>query len=196
MQPEPAPAAGRPEHAVLVEVLLLRADQGALLYRVVRAPLPAGATPDEAAREHAGGDVDVLHSTSWRHQDGRIVLTYAALPDPRPDRPATALWQPAIMSSGDPRVPTPPGLHLHHVAAHAVRHLAELAGRDPAVVTAAGDSADQDLWAAVAAAAARIPTGTHALAHRAAAAAYRPPAPPTTPPASAVEESLLLRAGA
>jgi hypothetical protein len=138
-------------HPVQVEVILIRHDPsptGPLAYRVIQAPLPEGTTPDATAARlctvtgtETGtgtgtvdlgaaigtGDpgVEVLHSTSWRHEPTRgVVLTYAALPDPRPDLPATALHTPSVVCSGDPLRPAPDVLHDHHIAAHAVRHLA------------------------------------------------------------------------
>ena len=56
---------------------------------------PPDAAAGRAAAEPSGqpgGAMAVLHSTSWRHlDDGTIVLTYAALPDPAPDRPAVPI---------------------------------------------------------------------------------------------------------
>ena len=165
---------------VLVEVVLLRLEPrtGAtgLAYRTVRVPIGAS-TPDEVARRActpAGGGqpVDVLHSTSWRHEPGAgVVLTYAALPDPDPGAPAVPLVRPSVVSSGDPLRPQPEFLHPHHVVAHAVRHLVELAGRDPGVRTAAAVPARRATWAVMTDEAHRMPTGTHAQTHAAAGAA-------------------------
>lgn len=184
-----------PPAGVHVEVLLLRLvgttdGRPALASRTVRAPLDDGA-PDEVARRlatrpaadgrsvpradgQAGpeGELELLHSTSWRFEPGNgVVLTYAALPDPDPAAPAVALLHPAVVSSGDPVRPQPDLLHPHHVVAHAVRHLVELAGRDPAVAAAAALPWRRRTWQVMAEEAARMPTGTHAAAHAAAAAA-------------------------
>ncbi|WP_380165038.1 hypothetical protein [Jannaschia sp. R86511] len=187
--------------AVEVEVLLLRpAGVDGLGYRVLRAALTGRSSPDEVATasyraarasgaERAdgadgadGADVQVLHSTSWRYEPGRgVVLTYAALPDPDPTAPGTTLVDPAVVSSGDPLRPAPDLLHGHHVVAHAVRHLAELARRDPAVRAAAGtaDEAGRELWRRLTDLAPRVPTGTHEDAHAAARAVA--PAQPAEP---------------
>ncbi|MGD9529963.1 hypothetical protein [Pseudonocardia sp.] len=191
-------------HPVEIEVLLLRAlapPGPGVAYRVVRAPLAHGTTPDGAALRLAGiegpaaggsaeaggravaghppgptvagacvpggagsvpvaGPATVCHSTSWRHEAGTVVLTYAALPDPRPGLPAATLDAPAVLCSEDPLRPAPAGLHGHHVVAHAVRHLAYLAAHDPVVARAA--AADRTgVWRAVLHGAAGMPVGTH-----------------------------------
>ncbi|MGJ7441750.1 hypothetical protein [Aquipuribacter sp. MA13-6] len=163
--------------SVQVEVLLLRSGRdGGVAYRTVRRRLDGDADPDLVAAAACDGDrVRVLHSTSWRHVAGEgVVLTYAALPDPDLAADSSPLVAPAVVSSGDPLRPTPEQLHPHHVAAHAVRHLAELAGRDPAVRTAAEgawDEAERELWRRVVALAPLVPTGTHEAVHAAARAA-------------------------
>lgn len=68
------------------------------------------------------------------------------------------------MCSGDPLRPTPPGLHSHHVAAHAVRHLAYLADTDPAIAALATAHPDP-CWAIVRATGATTPAATHTTAH-------------------------------
>ena len=126
---------------MLVEVYLLRCrPDGLLAYRREAGPLVPGEAPDDAAgqlgtRPGGPGDaVAVLHSTSWRHlQDGTIVLTYAALPDPEPDRPAVPILDPGLARSADPRRPSPPEVTHEQVAAHAARHFSLLAGTDPLV---------------------------------------------------------------
>ena len=163
---------------VEIEVVLLSIDvQRRLSYRTRTQPLTAGTAPDEAALELAGPAGReagaVSHSTSWRCPDpGRLVLTYAVLPDPEPAG-AAALVAPSIVCSGDPLRPTPPDLHGHHVAAHAVRHLAYLAGTDPAVTAATREH--PELWLAIGAAAAEVPVAEHGDAH-ALARTRRPPA--------------------
>ena len=157
---------------VEVEVVLLTA-RTRLGYRVRRDRLRGSEAPDAAARRLARDATaphgpEVLHSTSWRYEAGRVVLTYAALPAAAGDD-TLPLEDPAVLSSGDPTAPAPPALHLHHVVAHAVRHLAQLAAHDPAVSRAAGDSRVPDLWQAIHEAARDMPTGTHAETHRAAA---------------------------
>ena len=160
------PAAG-----VIVEVffLRLRAD-GSLAYRVEQRPWSPGGTPDQAALDLAGlvpggtAAGTVSHSTSWRFvTPDQVILTYAVLPDPEPARAATPLIEAGVVCSGDALLPAPPQLHDHHVAAHAVRHLAYLVEHDPAVGAAA--SAQPDLWAVVTAYGVRTPVGTHGEVH-------------------------------
>ncbi|WP_405618354.1 hypothetical protein OG292_28905 [Streptomyces sp. NBC_01511] len=134
-----SPAAAPP--TVLVEALLLRHDPTeGFAYRRLITALGGRARPDDTARRLAlpaerdeGGHL--VHSTSWRAtDDGQIVLTYLVHPDPAPDLPGTPLPDPhAVARSPRPGHPAPPGLKSHHVAAHAVRHLAFLARTDPAV---------------------------------------------------------------
>ncbi len=141
------PGAGRP---VDVEVLLLRrTDDGGLAYRVRRSPLHADDHPDLAALLLAGCcSPAVSHSTSWRAEDDTLVLTYAVVPDPDRAEPALPLPHPLVVWSGDPTRPSPKGLHLHHVAAHAVRHLAGLRVTDPGVRRAAADG--DPIWDVIA----------------------------------------------
>ena len=156
--------------SVVVETLLLRLlDDGVLAVRWVTAPAPADADLDRVAHELAGpldGDGGaVLHSTSWRSEPpGRLVVTYAALPDPDLAAAAVPLLEPAVVVGPTSLQPSPRLLHGHHVAAHAVRHLADLADRDPVVRAAA--ALQPELWDAVARTAARTPAaGSHAEAH-------------------------------
>jgi len=127
---------------VLVEVYLLRCrPDGLLAYRRETALLGPGETPDDAAvRAGAGpgsrrhGRLAVLHSTSWRHlDDGTIVLTYAALPDPEPGAHSVPIRDLTAARSRDPGRPSPPGVRHEQVAAHAARHLALVASTDPLV---------------------------------------------------------------
>lgn len=75
-----------------VEVLVLRLlDDRALGHRWSRGSLGQGNDPDERALQLVGCSDGLFPSTSWRvDQDGRVVLTYAALPDPARDS-----WSPA-----------------------------------------------------------------------------------------------------
>ena len=156
--------------SVVVEALLLRRlEDGALAFRRLARQAPADADLDSFAHDLTGA-LDgpagaVLHSTSWRvERPGRLVVTYAALPDPEPGRPAVLLLEPAVVVGATALRPSPQVLHAHHVAAHAVRHLADLAERDPVVRAAA--ALQPELWDAVARTAARTPAaGSHEQAH-------------------------------
>jgi hypothetical protein len=92
-----------------------------------------------------------------------VVLTYAVVPDPRPDLPAEPLPRVGIVCSPDPLHPSPDGLHDHHVAAHAVRHLAYLAGTDPTVARAA--AVRPRLWRALSDHAVVTTVGDHDQSH-------------------------------
>lgn len=125
---------------VRAEVFLLSERDGRLRFRRVGAPLPAGAHPDDAARQLSGLTAStpgaVLHSTSWRFEDGSVVLTYVALPDPQPHMGT----RPVIVDTaayGGPLTPSPVRIDADAVAAHACRHLALLAVSDEAIAAAA-----------------------------------------------------------
>lgn len=128
---------------VAIETLLLGLHRGRLTYRAAELALADEDHPDAAARRLAGFDDRapagdrLLHSTSWRFADGRIVLTYAALPDPDP-RTAPALVPPAVAAIGAEALsPSPPHVDRADVVAHACRHLAFLRHTDPVVAAAA-----------------------------------------------------------
>ncbi|GAA1642349.1 hypothetical protein GCM10009828_083800 [Actinoplanes couchii] len=109
-----------------------------LTYRVSEHRLDGDVHPDEVARRLAGsGQVDVLHSTSWRFEAGRIVLTYVALPDPDPHDATDLDPATGIVSGDDPLSPSPAHVERTAVAAHACRHLAFLRHTDPLVAGAA-----------------------------------------------------------
>ena len=119
----------------LVEVVLLSARDGHLRYRTVTAPLDGARHPDSVARSLAGKGTEMLHSTAWRHERGRIILTYAALPDPRPTG-SRRLTDEQLVASADARRPSPGRVTAACVATHACRHLAFLYQRDPVVAEA------------------------------------------------------------
>jgi hypothetical protein len=135
---------------VAVETLLLGAHEGRLTYRTAQRDLLENEHPDAVARRlaeftaGASDDGRILHSTSWRFAAGRIVLTYAALPDRQPAT-ATILGPPAPLATGtDPLSPSPPTIAAADVVAHACRHLAFLRRTDP--VVAAASRLHPQLW--------------------------------------------------
>jgi len=77
----------------------------------------------------------LVHSSSWRHEEGRVVLTYvAAVAPPDPPNPWLA-DEPVVrtdLARGDAFGP-PPEIGLAQVLEHAFRHLAWLV-KDDAVV--------------------------------------------------------------
>ena len=91
----------------------------------------------------------MLHSTSWRYdQSGHVILTYAVLPDPDPTAPVKPLPSLGLARGHHHAYPTPATIGPDHVAAHAIRHLAWLAGTDPIVAAALGG--DENLCTALA----------------------------------------------
>ncbi len=126
----------------MVETLLLGVHDGHLTYRTAHQALLGTEHPDSTARRLAGlttnepDDGRMLHSTSWRFAAGRIILTYAALPDPEPAT-ASPLGPPAPLAMGtDPLTPSPPAVDAADVVGHACRHLAFLRHTDPVVAAA------------------------------------------------------------
>lgn len=167
-------ATGTAEHAppVVVEVLVFRTGgDGWLDYREVSAELRSPVEPDALALRIAGADEaapqwTISHSTSWRRDPtGAIVLTYAVVPDPDPQQSAEALQPAGVLCSGDPLRPSPEALHRHHVVAHAVRHLAQLAQSDPSVREATGHH--PDLWRTITEAGGAMRVGSHEEIHTA-----------------------------
>ncbi len=154
--------------SVTVELALLWVDGGGdLRYRVRSARAPVCAAPDQVALDLADLPPDargaVVHATSWRYEDaGHVVLTYAAVPS-SPRAGDAVLVGVGVVSSTDPVRPRPPGLHQHHVVAHAARHLAYLAVHDPTVGRAA--QAAPACWAALAEAVRAMPAGGHEDGH-------------------------------
>lgn len=130
-----------------VEVLLLSETGGLLCFRGVRERLRPAVHPDDLARGLSGLTActpgAALHSTSWRYADGGVVLTYVALPDPRPDG-ARPVALDAMVTGTGPLSPSPVSVDLNAVAAHACRHLALLAATDDDVALAAREL--PDLW--------------------------------------------------
>jgi hypothetical protein len=75
--------------------------------------------PDEVAVELAACTDGLCHSTSWRREGTDVlVLTYAALPDGRPDAPAEPLPGPLLVTGGDALNPAPAEVRSANVAAH------------------------------------------------------------------------------
>jgi mycothiol synthase len=142
---------------VLVEVLALSLLGGELHWEACREALPDGVDADAAARRLARlpePAVDlVLHSTSWRTDGTDLVLTYAVFPAV-PGPTARPLGRHLVTGPG-PLQPTPVHCAQEHVAAHAVRHLADLAAdRDPHVGACALRRARE--WGVLRAHAARV----------------------------------------
>ena len=136
--------------STLVETVLLSAGYGRLWYRVRHADLGAAA-PDHVARRLSclavGDAAGLLHSTSWRFEAGRVVLTYVALPDPAPGPCLRPVPLVSRCASAGPLAPSPESVSTDDVAAHACRHLAYLRHTDPLVERRA--RAAPELWALI-----------------------------------------------
>jgi hypothetical protein len=130
---------------VTVELILLGVGDGELTYRRLAVPLPRGVEPDALARQALDGRLgpdSVLHSTSWRFDSDRLVITFAVAPDPDPGR-SGRLVADTVAQGADGRHPSPDADHAE-VAAHACRHLAFLKETDAAV--ARTSRAEPTLW--------------------------------------------------
>jgi hypothetical protein len=78
----------------------------------------------------------VVHSTSWRHEAGRVILTYAAVVDSFGELPAGSLVALPVgrarLARGD-ATSAPAAIGVEAVLEHALRHLSWLVRDDPAV---------------------------------------------------------------
>jgi hypothetical protein len=136
----PGFAATIPGVPVVVETVLLSARAGQVWFRTVARQLGAEEHPDICARSLAGPGVGLLHSTSWRHADGGIVLTYVALPDPAPTADAFPVPDLPAVRGMSALAPSPPVVLPSDVAAHACRHLAFLRHTDPHIAAHTADA--------------------------------------------------------
>lgn len=78
----------------------------------------------------------VVHSTSWRHEEGRVILTYVAAVAPPAQLPADSLVKLAVdraeLARGE-AMAAPKTIGVDAVLEHALRHLSWLVQDDPAV---------------------------------------------------------------
>ncbi len=81
----------------------------------------------------------VVHSTSWRHEDGRVILTYVAAVAPPGRLPPDSLVElplrRAELARGE-AMAAPKSIGVEAVLEHALRHLSWLVKDDPAVMQA------------------------------------------------------------
>lgn len=88
----------------------------------------------------------VVHSTSWRHEQGRVILTYVAVVRPPQSLPADSLVarpvRRAELARGDATA-APRSIGVDAVLEHALRHLSWLVRDDPAVMQALADWKDR-----------------------------------------------------
>jgi len=79
----------------------------------------------------------VVHSTSWRHEEGRVILTYIAVITPPAELPPDSLVKLPIgraeLARGE-AMAAPKSIGVDAVVEHAMRHLSWLVKDDPAVM--------------------------------------------------------------
>ena len=80
----------------------------------------------------------VVHSTSWRHEDGRVILTYVAMVAPPDELPPDSLVELPVARAELARgeaMAAPKAIGVEAVLEHALRHLSWLVKDDPAVMS-------------------------------------------------------------
>jgi len=102
---------------------------------------PQGAQPEVVAAraiEAIGLDPVVLHSTSWRHSDNEVVLTYLAVvsTEYRLLAPWVAVPVTRVALARGSETGPPPAIGGAQVLEHALRHLAWLLQDDPVIKSA------------------------------------------------------------
>jgi hypothetical protein len=112
-----------------LELIAARFEGDRLRYVVGRQPCPDATDPDEIARAATASLFPavplrriVVHSTSWRYENGGLVLTYLAYSDELPfdDLPHVLPRETQAVGAGEASV-----------VAHAIRHLAFLSRQEP-----------------------------------------------------------------
>jgi hypothetical protein len=110
----------------------------------LRIGLPPSAKPGEVVVEVMKGYPlvpRVVHSTSWRYEEGRVILTYVAVVEPPGELPSGSLVSLPIaraeIARGDAMGP-PKAIGVDAVLEHALRHLSWLVHDDPAIAAALG----------------------------------------------------------
>ena len=134
-----------------LEVLILSLEDAAPVWLKpehadsLRVGLPATARPGDVVLETLGRydlTARVVHSTSWRHEEGRVVLSYIAVVEPPASLPAGTLAAIPVaradLARGDATAP-PPEIGVLQVIEHALRHLSWLVKDDPAIGEALPD---------------------------------------------------------
>jgi hypothetical protein len=134
--------------AQTLEVLPVGLRDGALFWMKpmhadsLHVGLPTSAKPAEVVldvlKSYPLGPI-VVHSTSWRHEDGRIVLTYIAVVEPPSSLPPDSLLSLPVgrakLARGE-AMSAPKSIGVDAVLEHALRHLSWLVRDDPAVMKA------------------------------------------------------------
>jgi hypothetical protein len=111
----------------------------------LRVGLPPAAEPGDHVLQVIGWyplRPRVVHSTSWRYEEGRILLTYLAVVEPTDSLLPGSLEMVAVeraeLDRGESMAP-PDSIGLAAVLEHALRHLSWLVGDDPAIAAALPD---------------------------------------------------------
>jgi hypothetical protein len=128
-----------------LEVLILALEEGSVVWLKpkhadsLHVGLSVPASPGDVVLETLGWfDLRprVVHSTSWRQEAGRLVLTYVAVVEPPPELPADTLERTVVvrtdLARGDATAP-PPEIGVAQVVEHALRHLSWLVRDDAAI---------------------------------------------------------------
>lgn len=141
--------------AQTVEILPVALRDGALFWlkpvhaESLRVGLPRTATPGDIVLGVLAWyplKPYVAHSTSWRYEEGRIILTYVAVVAPLGVLPPGTLVALPVahteLARGEAMAP-PTSIEVTQVVEHALRHLSWLVRDDPAIAAALRD------WAGV-----------------------------------------------
>ena len=137
--------------AQTLEVLPVALRTGGLVWmkpvhaESLRVGLPATAAPGEVVLDVLKWyplEPLVVHSTSWRHEEARVILTYVAAVGPPADLPPDSLVELKVhraeLARGD-AMAAPKSIGVAAVLEHALRHLSWLINDDPAVKDALAD---------------------------------------------------------
>ena len=134
-----------------LEVLIVSLEDGSPVWLKpvhadsLRVGLPATSRPGDVVLDTLGRYAltpRVVHSTSWRHEEGRVVLSYVAVVEPPASLPDDTLVPTPVdrtdLARGDATAP-PRAIGVLQVIEHALRHLSWLVQDDPAVGEALPD---------------------------------------------------------
>jgi hypothetical protein len=134
-----------------LEVLILARDGGSVVWLKpkhadsLHVGLSVGASPGDVVLETLGWfDLRprVIHSTSWRQEAGRLILTYVAVVEPASSLPTDTLERTVVtrtdLARGEATAP-PAGIGVAQVVEHALRHLSWLIRDDTAIADAIRD---------------------------------------------------------
>jgi len=111
----------------------------------LRVGLPAAAKPGQVVLDVLKWyplEPLVVHSTSWRHEEARIILTYIAVVRPPAELATDSLIVLPVTRTELARgeaMAAPEAIGVEAVLEHALRHLAWLVKDDPAVMQALAD---------------------------------------------------------